>query len=228
MPDKSCRTCGGDLVKLSTCSDCRKVIQKICRTCNLKTVEDFHSHHVSLESCKILETKSTIATIQSYSNTTDVKKYRKNHHNTNHTSNILVAFGIIMGVIILGISGISYLGTSYNHISTESKMTLSPVQPDGVQTVKETYHANTLQPIDHVVGPTYSNCLGSANGDSLTITCPTTYGNVYKAVVNIPSGLISQFENNVFNLRDLSIIEHVDSISIQYEKITYEAKFVNS
>src|SRR5579863_533283 len=132
MPDISCRTCGGDLVKLSTCSDCRKVIQKICRTCNLKTMEDFHSHGISLESYKILETKSTIAIIQSYSDPVKIKKPRRNHYDANLTSNILVAFGIILGLIILSISGLSYLSISYNHASTESKVTLSPVQPDMV------------------------------------------------------------------------------------------------
>lgn len=227
MPDESCRTCGGELIKWSKCSDCRKVTQKICRICNLKTVEDFHFHHVSLETYKILETKNTIATIQSYSNSTNVKKHRKNNHSTNLTNNILVAFGIIMGAIFLGVGGMSYLDSSHNHIPTETKMILSPTQQDIVQTVKETYHVDTLQPSEDIK-PTYTNCLGNANGVSLTITCPTTYGMVYKAVVDIPSGLISQLENKIFNLRDLSIIEHVNSVSIEYEKVTYEAKFVNS
>lgn len=227
MPDESCRTCGGELIKWSTCSDCRKVTQKICRTCNLKTVEGFHFHHISLESYKILETKSTVATIQSYSNPANVRKHRKNKHEINQTSNILVAFGIVMGVIFLGIGGMSYLDSPHKNIPTETKMIPPPAQQDMVQTVKETYHVNTLQPNEDMK-PTYTNCLGNANGVSLTITCPTTYGLVYKAVVDIPSGLISQFENKVFNVRELSIIEHVNSVSIKYETQTYEAKFVNS
>lgn len=225
MPDDSCRTCGGELIKWSTCSDCRKITQRLCRKCNLKTVEDFHSH-ISLESYQVLEARSAIATVQSYSNLINVKEPRKDHHNTNQISRILVVSGIVMGIIILGISGISYLTPSYVHISTETKMTSSSIPQDVVQTVKETHHVSTLNSNDNVK-PTYSNCLGNANGISLTITCPTAYGYVYKAIVDIPAGLISQFENKIFNLRELSIIEHVDSVTIQYEKRNYEAKFVN-
>ena len=224
MPDNSCRTCGGELIKWSTCSDCRKITQRQCRKCSLKTVKDFHSH-ISLESYQVLEARSAIATVQSYSNLVNVKKPKKDHNGANQISRILVVSGIVMGLIILGISGTSYLTSSYVHISTEPKMT-SSIQQDVVQTVKEPPHVDTLNSNDDVK-PTYSNCLGNANGVSLTITCPTTYGYVYKAIVNIPSGLITQFENKVFNLRELSIIEHLDSVTIQYEKRTYEAKFVN-
>jgi hypothetical protein len=188
-------------------------------------VEDFHSH-ISLESYPVLEARSAIATVQSYSNSINVKKPRKDHHNANQISRILVVSGIVMGMIVLGISGISYLSPSYVHISTEPEMTSPSMPQDVIQTVKETPHVNTLYSNDDVK-PTYSNCLGNANGISLTITCPTAYGYVYKAIVNIPSGLIAQFENKVFNLRELSIIEHLNSITIQYEKRTYEAKFVN-
>ena len=224
MPDNSCRTCGGELIKWSTCSDCRKITQRQCKKCNLKTVEDFHSH-ISLESYQVLETRSAIATVQSYYDSVNVKKPKKDH-NANQISRILVVSGIVMGMIVLGISGISYLTPSYVHIPIEPKMTFLSIPQDVVQTVKETPHVNTLYSNDHVK-PTYSNCLGNANGISLTITCPTTYGYVYKAIVDIPSGLISQFENKIFNLRELSIIEHIDSITIQYEKRNYEAKFVN-
>lgn len=225
MPDDSCRTCGGELIKWSTCSDCRKITQRLCRKCNLKTVEDFHSH-ISLESYQVLEARSAIAAVQSYSNLINVKEPRKDHHNTTQISRILVVSGIVMGMIILGMSGISYLTPSHVHISTETKMTSPSIPQDVVQTVKETHHVSTLNSNDNVK-PTYSNCLGNANGISLTITCPTAYGYVYKAIVDIPAGLISQFENKIFNLRELSIIEHVDSVTIQYEKRNYEAKFVN-
>lgn len=226
MPDNSCRTCGGELIKWSTCSDCKKITQRLCRKCNLKTVEDFHSH-ISLESYRVLETRNAIATVQSYSNLVNVQKPRKDPPYTNRISRILVVSGIVMGMIVLGISGMSYLSPFYVPVSNEPKITSAPISQNVVQTVKETPHVSILYSNDNAK-PTYSNCLGNANGISLTITCPTTYGYVYKAIVGIPSGLISQFENKVFNLRELSIIEHVDSITIQYEKRTYEAKFVNS
>ena len=226
MPDDSCRTCGGELMKWSTCSDCKKITQRLCRKCNLKTVEDFHSH-ISLESYKILETRNTIATVQSYSNLKNAQKPKKDPLNVKQISRILVVSGIVMGIIVLGMSGISYLSPSYVHVSTEPKTISTPISQNVVQTVKEAPHVNILSSNDNIQ-PTYSNCLGNANGISLTITCPTTYGYVYKAIVGIPSGLISQFENKVFNLRELSIIEHVNSITIQYEKRNYEAKFANS
>ena len=227
MPDDSCRTCGGELIKWSTCSRCRKVTQRICRKCNLKTAEDLHSHHLSLESYQVLETRHTIATVQSYSNSINVKKPRKNNADVNLISKVLVVTGIVIGVIVLAMSGINYLGSSYNHNSYESKMTSLPIQPNVVQTIKETHTVDALHSSDDVT-PTYRNCLGNANGISLTITCPTAYGYSYKAIVDIPTDLIFQFESKVFNIRELSIIEHVDSVSIQYEKRIYESKFVNS
>lgn len=227
MPDESCRTCGGELIKWSRCSDCRKVTQKICRICNLKTVEGFHFHHISLEAYKILETKSTVATIQSYSNQVNIKKHGKNNHNTNQINSTLVVFGIVMGIIFLGVGSMDHLDYSHNSTSTQTKTIPSPQLQNIVSTVEEMHHVDTLQPSESI-NPTYSNCLGNANGISLTITCPTTYGIVYKAVVDIPSGLIVQFENKVFNVREMSIIEHLNSVSIKYETQTYEAKFVNS
>ena len=226
MPDKSCRICGEELVKWSTCYECRKVTQKICRICSLKTTEDYHAHHISLESYKILETKSRIATIQNYSNSAYVKKPRKNN-SSNRLSQMLVAFGIVVGLISMGVSGINYLGSTSIHSSTETTMTILGGPYGMIQTAKETHHVDTMH-ANNEIQPTYSNCLGIANGVFLTITCPTTYGDVYKAVVDIPSGLIAQFENKAFNLRNLSIIEGAYSISIQYQKKTYEAKFFNS
>ena len=226
MPDKSCRTCGGELIKWSACSDCRKVTQKICRVCNLKTVEEIHFHHISLETYKILETKNTIATIQSYSNSSGARKHRKKNYGMNQIrNNILVVMGITMGVIFLSIGSMSYLGLTHNNTTTEIKTIPQYTQVDTIQTIKETHYMDTIQ--SEATIPTYSNCLGNADGISLTITCPTTYGNVYKAVVDIPSDLIYQFESKVFNMRGLSITEHVNSVSIQYEKRTYETKFVS-
>ncbi len=42
MPEESCRTCGGTLVRLTTCSECRKTLQKKCDLCNNIT-EQFHA-----------------------------------------------------------------------------------------------------------------------------------------------------------------------------------------
>ena len=224
MPDKSCRTCGGDLIKWSACSECRKTIQKICKSCNVKTIEEHHSHRRHLIPYQIVNSLSTIATVQSHNRHTNPKAHKKNQHRKNYRNNILVVTSIIAGIVIFGMISTSNLGLFSNPKASQIQETLPAAQPI-VQS--ETQHVAVMLP-NTAVKYTYSNCLGVSDGVHLTVTCPTGYGNAYKAVVNIPAELMSQFENNVFNLRDLSIIEHIDSISIQYAKKMYEAKFVNS
>lgn len=226
MPDKLCRTCGGDLIKWSTCTECRKVTQRICRMCNLKTLEDFHFHNVSIVQYSMLG-RNTHATVQSYYDVSDVQKPRKSRRDTRYLSSMLVIFGVVVGMIVLGMSGVTYLQSSYNHKSTDPLVMVSSEMPHVSQTVPET-NTVVIPHSDNDVKPTYNNCLGIANGVDLTVTCPTGYGYIYKAVVEIPSDLISQFENKVFSLRGISVTEHVDSISIEYGTIMYESKFMNS
>lgn len=225
MPDKLCRTCGGDLIKWSACSECRKITQKICKACNIKTVEELHSHCIHLVPYQIVNSTSTIATVQSYNSPTNPKAPKKNRYNRNYRNNILVISGIIAGIIILGMVSTSHPESFSSPRTSQIQVNPSSEHPSVVQS--ETLHTDTIHSSTDVKY-TYSNCLGVSDGMHLTITCPTGYGNVYKAVVDIPAELMSQFENNVFNLRGLSIIEHIDFISIQYAKKMYEAKFVNS
>jgi len=225
MPDKLCRTCGGDLIKWSTCTECRKVTQRICGTCNLKTLEDLHFHNLSTMPYSILETKNTLATVQSYDDVTVVKKPQKSRRDKNRLSEMLVVSGIVLGIIVLGMSGMTYLASSHNYESTDPLVIISSSEMPQVSHVAEkTNPLDVLHSSD--VKPAYGNCLGIANGVDLTVTCPTEYGYVYKAVVEIPAELVSQFDKKVFSLRNISIIEHVDSISIQYEKRMYESKFL--
>ncbi|MDE1872934.1 MAG: hypothetical protein KGH99_05605, partial [Thaumarchaeota archaeon] len=49
MPDKSCRTCGGELVMHFKCTECRKAIQKICTTCSALTRKQFHDQCIKHE-----------------------------------------------------------------------------------------------------------------------------------------------------------------------------------
>lgn len=225
MPDKLCRTCGGDLIKWSACSECRKITQKICKACNIKTIEEYHSHRIHLAPYQIVNSTSTISTVQSYNNPTNSKAPKKNRYNRNYRNNILVISGMIAGIIFLGMVSTSHQESFSSPRTSQIQMNPPSEHPSVVQS--ETPHTDTTHSsID--VKYTYSNCLGVSDGMHLTVTCPTEYGNAYKAVVGIPSELMSQFENNVFNLRGLSIIEHIDHISIQYAKKMYEAKFVNS
>ena len=225
MPDKSCRTCGGDLIKWSACAECRKITQKICKICNIKTIEEFHSHHIHLVPYEIVNLTSTIATVQSYNNSTSSKITKRNRYDRKYRNNILVISGIIAGIIILGMTSTSHLELFSSPKTPQIQLT-PPLEHQSV-VQPETPHTN-IQHSNTDIKYTYSNCLGVSDGMHLTVTCPTEYGNTYKAVVKIPADLLSQFENSVFNLRGLSIIEHIDSISIQYAEKMYEAKFVNS
>lgn len=225
MPDNLCRTCGGDLIKWSTCTECRKVTQRICGTCNLKTLENHHFHNLSITQYSMLNPKNTLATVQSYDDVSVVKKPQKSRGDKSHLSTILVVFGIVTGMIVLGMSGITYLQSSHNHESTGPLVIISSEIPQGSHVIPKANPVDMAHSNDSVK-PTYGNCIGIANGVDLTVTCPTGYGYVYKAVVEIPAELISQFENKIFSLRDISITEHTDSISIQYEKRMYESKFI--
>ena len=225
MPDKLCRTCGGDLIRWSACSECRKITQKICKACNAKTIEEVHSHRIHLLPYQIVNSTSRISTVQSYNSHTNQKTPKKNRNSKNYRNNILVVSGIIAGIIIFSMVSMSNL--EFFSIPRAPQIQVNPPSEHPSVVQSETQHVDTIHPSTDVKY-TYSNCLGVSDGMHLTVTCPTGYGNVYKAVVDIPVELMSQFENNAFNLRDLSIIEHIDSISIQYAKKMYEAKFVNS
>jgi len=43
MPDESCRLCGGSLIDFAQCAECKEIISMICKSCKVKTVEQYHS-----------------------------------------------------------------------------------------------------------------------------------------------------------------------------------------
>ena len=228
MPNSLCRTCGGDLTKWSSCSECRKVTQKICATCSVKTLEEFHSHHIHLEPYQIVNAKNQVATVQSYHDSTDSKVTKKKK---SHGKITLAISCIIVAIVILSIIGTNHPEFFSDPKSSQIKTATPSESPNMIQKIIQDTNQVPQAETPHIIIDTkytYDNCLGVSDGTYLTVTCPTTYGNVYKAVVQIPAELMSQFENNIFNLRGLSVTEHMDSISIQYAKKIYEAKFVNS
>lgn len=228
MPNNLCRTCGGDLTKWSSCSECRKVTQKICTTCSIKTTEEFHSHHIHLEPYQIVNAKNQVATVQSYHDSPDSKVTKKKK---SHGKITLVVSCIMVGIIILSIFGANHPESFSDPKPSQIKITTPSESSNIIQKIMQDANQAPQDKAPQIITDvkyTYNNCLGVSDGTHLTVTCPTTYGNVYKAVVQIPAELMSQFENNMFNLRGLSVTEHMDSISIQYAKKMYEAKFVNS
>lgn len=221
MPDESCRTCGGELVRCALCAECRKDIQKICLACNQKTVEAIHTQCLHLDLSQKSKPRNPSIIVPNSSRSIQVLSSKKYQHN------VLEIFGIML-IIVLGISGTVYFGITHSHISNQIRLP-TIIQNNGQLVTGAS--ENTLQDVstyqlDNVVNPTYSNCLGVSNGMHLTITCPTEYGGVYKAVVSIPLTLSSQLETKVFNIRNLAITESFDHILIEYQQKTYLAGFV--
>ena len=60
----------------------------------------------------------------------------------------------------------------------------------------------------------------------MTVTCPTEYGYVYKAILDMPQRLASEFSNEVFSIRGLSVVEYSDgSVILQYHNNFYTTSF---
>ncbi|MBM3896269.1 MAG: hypothetical protein FJ360_00765 [Thaumarchaeota archaeon] len=47
MPDESCRTCGGNLTKLTICAECKKATSMICVNCGKQTLGQSHENCIS-------------------------------------------------------------------------------------------------------------------------------------------------------------------------------------
>jgi hypothetical protein len=229
MPDESCRACGGELVKYSLCAECRKAIQKICKICSLKTHEHLHLPCLQLESYQIINERNVSMIMKNYTNPEKANTRYKNHKDKNHLGPALIILGII-GIFIT-VSGMNYFDLFHiqgdntqisesSYSSQSQSPTVQKTQPDSIQ------KTNILSVINDKKA-TYDNCIGFSNGVSFTITCPTEEGIVYKTIVEIPSELISKFQNNIFNLRNFSITEHLNSILIEFEKKTYVTDRIN-
>src|SRR5690242_7546243 len=98
MPDESCRTCGGELMTHSLCSECRKVTQKKCTLCQNITRKQFHDECVKKETLTISRGSQVLQAIH--------KNEGSGNHNGKHHSYALV-IGIV-GFFILGIATASY------------------------------------------------------------------------------------------------------------------------
>ena len=64
MPDESCRSCGGILIKCSLCAQCKKLTQYMCQKCGLKTEEQFHHDcFYTIESIQMISPRMILANI---------------------------------------------------------------------------------------------------------------------------------------------------------------------
>ncbi|HJU13360.1 MAG TPA: hypothetical protein VJ792_02775 [Candidatus Nitrosotalea sp.] len=201
MPDESCRSCGGDLRIHSQCGECRKVTQKVCQACNALTRKQFHAECYRHE--QVLNTKNecVLEVVQKKPTT---KRYPLRP--------IAVSVGTAC-FLILYLTAATYPGLFQGHQpDTET------VSPESIPTPQVKY--------DTVAQGLLQNCLAYGSGESVTVTCPTQYGYVYKAILDMPKGLAAKFSDSVFSIRGLSVTENTDgTVVLQYQNSNYVTKF---
>ncbi|HEX5358659.1 MAG TPA: hypothetical protein VFW99_01945 [Candidatus Nitrosotalea sp.] len=196
MPDESCRTCGGELANHTVCSGCRKSTQKKCKLCNHVTLLQHHPHCIKKPSPPQEPLLVQVAP-------------RKASGNHIHFSFFAVA---VVGFFILGLAAASYNG-------------IPQVMPDDVQATNSSHITNTdssqIQP-----GKLYDNCLAYGSGESITVTCPTSDGSAYKAILDMPQDLKKDFSDSVFSIRGVSVTENADSsVVLQYHLKKYDTNY---
>ena len=217
MPDGSCRTCGGELVKCSLCVECRKVVQKICKICKFTTERELHHECLNLEEYQSRDTKSASVLV---TGPRKIHSPESGHNLKNYLPKLLLIFCIV-GIFAVGIIDFAYFYFAQYPIDNEQNSKLN--------TVAGNFSIISFGPkvlSNNIMGVNYNNCLGSANGSYLLIKCPTPYGFVYQAIVQIPTDLITQFQSNVFSIRDFSVNENAYSIIINYQNKMYSTSFI--
>jgi hypothetical protein len=72
----------------------------------------------------------------------------------------------------------------------------------------------------------YDNCLAYGSGESITVTCPTNDGSVYKGILNMPQDLKKDFDGSVFSIRGITVTENPNgSVMMQYHLKKYETNY---
>ena len=202
MPDELCRSCGGDLVMHFRCSECRKAIQKICTTCSTITRKQFHDQCNKQELTINMQGMHELETVQK----------KKSSKIVTRSVRLAMTFGI-MGFFILGFATAAYLDVFQNPFSSAEMM------KSGNASISQARYTGTIS-------DSLQNCLAYGSGESVTVTCPTQYGYVYKAILDMPKDLASKFADSVFSIRGVSLIEHSDgSVVLRYQNNTYLTNF---
>lgn len=214
MPDESCRTCGGELATYLSCSECRKTTQKICKSCNAPTPKQFHTK--CMGSAQITDSKGN-QIFQFAQKAVSRKSILSGRP-------LAIIFGVI-GFFALGFATAAYLGHFQNDISI-SKTDSFQNQLYSAEGLKSTPSMINVEATSH---QSYENCLAYGSGESLTVTCPTQYGYVYKAILGIPRDLADKFSGEAFSIRGVSLIESLDgSVILHYQNNDYKTNFFAS
>lgn len=205
MPDESCRVCGGVLISRSLCSACKKVIQRVCMICGVKTEEQFHYDCLPLEAHATRNgTKTEFIMLPN-----PAIRTKKSHP----LRNALLAFGMV-GFFVLGVV-IAFNLDNVQGLTYEDEPTKSTIT---------TQKLSTQTPGQ--IRMEYENCLGSGNGEYIILRCPTEIGKIYEAVLVMPNELAKKFSNDVFYIRGVSASENSDgSVVFRYQDNLYRAPF---
>jgi hypothetical protein len=210
MPDVSCRICGGTLVNCSLCPSCRKITQQICNICGSKTQEHVHSNCLYLKLAQAKNGMKINVLVPTPSKRGDMNQ--KNSEKIHILRNALLVFGIV-GFFVLGFATANYFGLFQNQINE-------------AQIMKTTISQQSSQNHDNLQHRSFDNCLAYGSGQSMTVTCPTGYGYVYQAILSAPQKLVSEFSDQVFSIRGISVVEYSDgSVVLQYHKNLYTTAF---
>ena len=209
MPDESCRTCGGTLVNCSLCPSCRKMTQRICNICGFKTKEQIHSNCLHVESSQTRNGMKINVITPMVSKKKEINQKSEKIHTLR---NALLVFGII-GFFVLGFATSNYFDFFQS-------------QTNEAQTMKTVISQPLPQNHNNLLRSSFDNCLAYGSGKSMTVTCPTEYGYAYQAILDIPQKLASEFSDEVFSIRGLSVLEYSDgSVVLQYHKNLYATSF---
>jgi len=202
MPDESCRSCGGELVRYSLCSECGKVTQKKCNLCNIVTRKQIHDECTKTTSLTNSQNPQVVKIVHKSQTSSHGRPFRS----------YVVAFGIV--AVFLGMTLAVYFDL-FQAVSSDVK----------------TIHSNN-NPLDQTTYPTvvyqksFQNCLAYGSGESVTVTCPTDYGPAYKAILDMPKDLSEKFSYAMFSIRGVSVNENADgSVVLLYLNSEYKTNF---
>ena len=206
MPDESCRSCGGDLRVHSQCEGCRKAIQKICLNFSSVTRRQFHDR------CKqnvLVGSQGAMCILEQAPKAGQGKALPKLH--ARPLAVALAVIGIMMAGFVAGAYPEMLQGQQAGHVD------LNPDMP-----VPQARHASAVR-------EDLQNCLAYGSGESVTVTCPTQYGYVYKAILGMPQDLAAKFSDTVFSIRGVSVSEISDgTVILEYENAIYRTGFFAS
>lgn len=211
MPDESCRSCGGELRMHLSCDGCRKATQKICMDCSSLTRRQFHAG-CGLPSWGEMSEESNgqglIAVRQEGSRPgRDGTRPRRRNH-------------IAIAAVCLGLVAAMAVGIALAPQQMDARQgSTQEVRNPDITEAAQAHHGSAVR-------QTMQNCLAYGRGAYVSVTCPTDFGYVYTAVVDMPGGLAERLSGTIFSIRGVAVTENADgSVVLQYGGKSYMTGF---